>query len=123
MVYDFGVRFIMLLYFIMMVSNYGMYLTYLILLGYSKKLEKHAYINFNSVSTSVDNMLQPSSKRRWYKFILICNIDSPIGNCLCTFYFIFCLSLPYVLHLFLFCKPNVLMLTPIVIYLNLCDLK
>ncbi len=65
MIYDFGIRFIMLLYFIMIVSNYGMFLTYIILIGYSKKLKRNAYGNYYSGTTSVDNMLQPSSKRCW----------------------------------------------------------
>lgn len=37
-VYDFGLKFVMLLYFMMLVSNYSMFFTFEILLSYSRIL-------------------------------------------------------------------------------------
>jgi hypothetical protein len=37
LVYDLGTRFIMMLYFIMLVSNYSMFYVFFILRGYSQK--------------------------------------------------------------------------------------
>jgi hypothetical protein len=40
MVHDFGLKYIMFLYFIMVISNYAMFYTFMILLGYSEKLTR-----------------------------------------------------------------------------------
>jgi len=40
MVFDFGMKYIMLLYFIMLVSNYAMFFTFEILLSYSRRLTR-----------------------------------------------------------------------------------